>query len=97
MPCSPSEIACQLDRIADQLTNWDLEGFAATLVATLLGAGVALLGAWWLADRDGEERYQLRLTEAIVRAIQAAVVANQALGVGGQDVVDAQVCRGCWR
>lgn len=81
MPCPPSDVACELGRIADQLSGWDWDGFAATLVATLLGALFALLGAWLLAQRDGKERNQLRLTEAIVRTMHAAIAANNALGL----------------
>lgn len=60
------QVACQLDRIADALEGWDWNAFTATLIATIVGALFALLGAAWLAKRDRRERYETRLTDAIV-------------------------------
>jgi len=39
--CDSGAISCQLDRIANQLTGFDLNAFLATLIATLVGAAVA--------------------------------------------------------
>lgn len=41
MDCSPASITCQLDRIADQLSEFDWNAFTATLIATIIGALVA--------------------------------------------------------
>ncbi|MFD4957135.1 hypothetical protein [Microbacterium sp. NPDC058389] len=41
MDCASTPIACQLDRIADAMTGFDWNGFATTLIATIIGALVA--------------------------------------------------------
>lgn len=52
MHCADLPIACQLERIADQLTGFDWNNFASTLLATLVGAGVAAGVSFWLAARE---------------------------------------------
>lgn len=65
------EVACQLDRIADSLEGWDWNAFAATLIATIIGALFALGASAWLARRDRRERYETRLTDAIIATTTA--------------------------
>lgn len=52
MECSTGDWACELSRIADALSGFDWNSFAATLLATLVGAGVAAGVSFWLAERD---------------------------------------------
>lgn len=52
MDCGGSEIACQLARIADALNGFDANGFVSTLLATLIGAGVAAWVSFWLNERE---------------------------------------------
>jgi hypothetical protein len=44
MDCSSSRtLACELGRIADALNGFDWNSFVSTLIATLVGAGIAAL------------------------------------------------------
>lgn len=43
LDCESTPIACQLERIADALSGFDVNSFAATLLATIIGAVVAAL------------------------------------------------------
>lgn len=53
MDCSAGDWICELSRIADALEGgFDVNGFIATLLATLVGAGVAAGVSFWLAERD---------------------------------------------
>lgn len=52
MNCDPSTIACELGRIADSVSGFDLGGFLSTLLATLIGAAAASGTALWLAARE---------------------------------------------
>jgi hypothetical protein len=52
MNCSTGDWACELSRIADAMNGFDWNSFAATLLATLVGAGVAAAVSFWLAERD---------------------------------------------
>lgn len=65
MTCDPADIACNIDRIANDLTGFDLEGALATLAATLIGAGIAGLVAWLIFRGESNERYEQRLTDAV--------------------------------
>lgn len=62
MKCDTYPISCQLDRIADSLTQYDWDNFAGTIVATVLGAAVALFGSWWLDQK--RERIENRRIKA---------------------------------
>lgn len=81
--CNVYGITCQLDRIADSLSAFDWGAFIATIIATLLGAAVALLGAWLLdrsrsrysaaqAKLEAQDRYERRLDEAFYRLLLEA-------------------------
>lgn len=61
-----------LERIARALeaSNPWLDVFG-TLIATLVGAGVALLGAWFIFRRESRERYDERLNEALASVLLA--------------------------
>lgn len=52
MNCDPSTIACELGRIADSVSGFDVGGFLSTLLATLIGAAAASGTALWLASRE---------------------------------------------
>ncbi len=52
MDCGGSQIACQLARIADALSGFDSNAFLSTLLATLVGAGVAAWVSFWLTERE---------------------------------------------
>lgn len=53
MECNAGDWPCDLARIADALSGgFDLNGFLATLLATLIGAGVAAATSFWLAERE---------------------------------------------
>lgn len=45
-------VACELKRIADAMSGFDLNGFLTTLLATLIGAGVAAVVTLWLNRRE---------------------------------------------
>lgn len=63
MSCTdPQLVVCELDAIAELMTQWDWNSFVATLVATLAGAAVALLGAWWVYRRESAERDEAERT-----------------------------------
>lgn len=76
MDCERYRISCQLDRIADELTGFDVDAFLATLIATIVGAALALLGSWLLDKRrnkvDADELYRRRLDEALYLFIREA-------------------------
>lgn len=86
MECEKRPLACQLERIADDLTQPDLDGFILTLLATLIGAAVALAGSFWLernrsarenarealnASARELERYEERLDSLLFKVIEA--------------------------
>lgn len=52
MNCSTGDWACELTRIADAMNGFDWNSFAATLLATLIGAGVAAGVSFSLAARE---------------------------------------------
>lgn len=66
-----ASISCRLDQIVAAMTGFDLNSFASTLLATLLGAGVALLGSWLLFLREQRSQYEARLTSVLVEVVQA--------------------------
>lgn len=45
-------VPCELERIADAMSGFDLDGFLTTLLATLIGAGVAAVVTLWLNRRE---------------------------------------------
>lgn len=51
---------------------WNWVTFGQTVLATLIGATTALLGAWWLAGIERRSRYEARLTDALVRVVNEA-------------------------
>lgn len=76
MDCERFRISCQLDRIADELTGFDWDAFSATLIATVIGAALALAGTWWLDRRrsrtETAQLYVRRLDDALYRFLQEA-------------------------
>lgn len=52
MSCDTGAWACELSRIADAMNGFDWNGFAATLLATIIGAAVAAGVSFLLAERD---------------------------------------------
>lgn len=52
MSCGSGDWACELTRIADAMNGFDWNNFIATLLATLVGAGVAAGVSFWVAERD---------------------------------------------
>lgn len=52
MDCDRFPAACQLGRIADALTGFDADNFISTLLATLVGAGIAAWVSFWLTNRE---------------------------------------------
>lgn len=50
--CDTRPIACELQRVADAMTGFDWNGFASTLLATLIGAFVAAAVALWVNNRE---------------------------------------------
>lgn len=86
MDCELQPLACELKRIADDLTQPDIDGFIATLLATLIGAAVALAGSFWLERRrarqedarelskakaQSNERYEERLDTLLFKVIES--------------------------
>jgi hypothetical protein len=74
MDCGPHDIACELDLIAKALEGAggiDWGGFLLTVLATVIGAGVAaFLGLLpWLRDR--KDRYERALDEACAALMRA--------------------------
>lgn len=74
MDCEKYRISCQLEQIADKLTGFDTGAFISTLLATVIGAILALLGAWWLDRRrhknEAKQRYEQRLDDALYRLVE---------------------------
>lgn len=72
--CEPNQISCQLNRIADEVTGFDFDAFLSTLIATVIGAVIALLGAWILdrrrAKAEARDRYELLLNDALYRFLE---------------------------
>ncbi|AVL96915.1 MULTISPECIES: hypothetical protein [Microbacterium] len=52
MTCDTGDWACELSRIADAMNGFDWNAFAATLLATIIGAAVAAGVSFLLAERD---------------------------------------------
>lgn len=71
MSCASPRISCELDRIADALEGVNVADLLGTLIATVVGAGLALAGAWWLDRRrstsEEAQRYESRLDAAFER------------------------------
>lgn len=63
--CDPNTLRCQIERIANELSAFDLEGVLATFAATLVGAGLAGLAAWLVFRGESNERYEQGLTDAV--------------------------------
>lgn len=61
-----------MEAAANAAGGWDWLGFGETLLATVVGGAIALWGAWWIARRERHERYETRLTDALVRVNNAA-------------------------
>lgn len=74
MDCEQYQISCQLKRIADEVTSFDADAFLSTLIATVVGAALALLGAWVLdrrrAKAEARDRYELLLNDALYRFLE---------------------------
>lgn len=72
--CEEYRISCQLGRIADSVSGGGTETFVATLIATVAGALIALLGSWLLdrtrANKDAADRYQRSLDAALQRTME---------------------------
>lgn len=52
MECEVGMIACDLHRIADAIGSFDWWGAVSTLLATLVGAAVAVLATFWVNNRE---------------------------------------------
>lgn len=76
MDCDDYLISCQLERIANEMAGSDAYTFWSTLIATLVGAAVALLGTWWLdrnrAQAEANRLYERDLNEAMYRVLEEA-------------------------
>lgn len=87
MDCERYRISCQLNRIADELTGFDVEAFISTLIATVIGAALALFGAWWLDQRrakdEAKERYERRLDDALYRFLEEVGIRMHVLATAG--------------
>lgn len=70
MDCAPATISCELDRIADQLTGFDINGFLATLIATLIGAFVAGVVSIALYRHEVSNRRKGEIDLAVVALIR---------------------------
>jgi hypothetical protein len=80
--CAASDagpISCRLEQIVDAISGFDPASFLGALAATVLGAVVALAGAWWLARRESRERYEIRLDETLVEVVRQADLYDQHL------------------
>lgn len=65
MTCDPDTLRCQVERIANELSSFDVEGVLATFAATLVGAALAGVVAWLVFRGESKERYEERLTDAV--------------------------------
>lgn len=70
MDCDIALISCQLERIADEMTRFDWNGFAATLMATLVGAVVAAVISIVLYRHEASTRRQGEVDDAVVTLIR---------------------------
>lgn len=70
MSCTPDEVACQIERIADRMSVFDLNGFLATLIATVIGAAVASVITVLLYRHELRERRRVTIDDAIVLLIK---------------------------
>ncbi|KQY77544.1 hypothetical protein ASD13_02370 [Microbacterium sp. Root1433D1] len=72
--CEEYRISCQLERIADSVGGGGGETFVATLLATVVGALIALLGSWLLdrarSKKDAADRYERNLDAALQRTME---------------------------
>jgi hypothetical protein len=64
--CKPDTITCELHRLVAAQAGWDWAGFVSTLLATVVGAVIGILGVVLVARRDFRDRYDSRLDEAVV-------------------------------
>lgn len=71
MECSDSQVSCQLGRIADAMTGFDVNGFLATLIATLVGALIAGAVSIALYRREAANRTRGEVDAAVVTLIRA--------------------------
>ncbi|WP_167043155.1 hypothetical protein [Salinibacterium sp. ZJ454] len=77
MDCQGSMVSCQLERIADELTAFDVNGFVATLVATLIGAAVAAAISILLYRHELSVRKRGEIDAAVSELIRAIQVYSQ--------------------
>lgn len=64
-------LTCELKRIADSMDAFDWNGFVGTLLATLIGAGVAALVSFLVFRGEHRERYEVALDDAATRTMTA--------------------------
>lgn len=62
MDCERFPLTCSIDRLTEQVGAFDALGALSTLLATLVGAAVALAGSAWL-ERQREKREVKREAE----------------------------------
>lgn len=67
MPCDPAYVACQVSRLVDALSGWDWNTFVSTLIATLFGGVISLVGVWWGLRWQRRNQYNAAVDEAVVR------------------------------
>lgn len=80
MSCDPGEIVCELGRIADRMSTFDANAFLSTLLATLVGAGVASLISVLVYRHERKEQKRASLDAAtldLVREISNLVAAHE--------------------
>jgi len=59
MSCEQMRISCAIDDLGRTLTGWDWGAFASTLLATLLGAALSGLVAWWIVKYERGEQQKV--------------------------------------
>lgn len=77
--CDPVLIACQISHLPERLDGWDWNGFASTLIATLVGALLGLVGVWLGFRWQRNQRYNEILDDCIVRVLEQIAVHATAL------------------
>lgn len=68
--CKPETIVCELHDLVASQGGWDWPGFLSTLLATVVGAAIGILGVVLVARRDFRDRYDSRLDEAVVALLR---------------------------
>lgn len=96
MPLNPDLITCQVSRLVDGSGAWDWNEFVSTIIATVVGGAISLVGVWWALRWQLVHRYGEVLDDSIARVLQeiAAYATAVERSLRQQEAVEFYAARG---